>query len=173
MTTNFNPVQGATTPKPFNNLGFDPSAAPQVPPAPVPVAEPVVKVDEFAPASTPTVGEEVVADKEAGKGPIRAIKDFVRAAKKLGITLSEYTKGTFKGVIEGAVVGASVYTAGSLYKGIKNLAKKPSKMPVKALAIASGIATLAANYWKTSLNTNEKKADVDHRWTTTKVIDKK
>ena len=170
MTMNFSPVQGATTPKPFNNLGID--ITPPSIPVEAPSIEPV-KPDSFNAAAVTKNDSAEPEIKEKGKGPIRALKDFVRAAKKLGINISEYTKGTLSGAVQGFAVGAGVFTIGSVYKGIKNAIKKPSKMPVKFLAVASGLATVAYNYWKTSLTANEKKADVDHRYTTTPVLDKK
>ena len=160
MTVNFNPAQGAVTPQPINNLGFDPTKPAEISANSV-LANPT-KSDKFAPiAASETKSEK--------KGPIKSIKDFVRAVKKFGITVSEYTKGTFKGVFQGAIVGSVIYASGSAYKHFK----KASKLPVKALSVVGAVGTLFANYWKTSLNANEKKADIDHRWTTTKIVDKK
>ncbi len=156
MTVNFNPSHGVTAPTPFSNFATPPS---------IPV--------NASPVAASPAKDTVTQEKTEKKGPVRSLKDFIRAVKKFGINISEYTKGTFKGIAEGLLVGAGIFTAGSIYKGIKQLVKKPSKMPVKALAVAGGLLTLAANYWKTSLNANEKKADVDHRYTTTPVVDGK
>ncbi len=160
MTVNFNPAQGAVTPPPINNLGFDPTKPAEISANSVLVDSP--KPDKF----DPIAAAETKSEK---KGPIKSIKDFVRATKKLGITIGEYAKGTFKGVFQGAIVGSVIYASGSAYKHFK----KAAKLPVKSLAMVGAVGTLLANYWKTSLTANEKKADVDHRWTTTKIVDKK
>ncbi len=115
------------------------------------------------------------------KGPIKSIKGFIANIKKIGISASEYTKGGAKGIAAGAVAGSIVYTAGSIFNGIKKsgfekaqtaakkageeFAKtKPAKVPAAILAAGAAAIALGVNIWNASLNATERKSNVDHRW---------
>ncbi len=113
---------------------------------------------------------------EGKKGPVQVVKDFVRAVKKFNITLSEYAKGTLKGIGQAALAGSAVFTVGSAINFAKKgkiAAKTAKRFHSGALAIATAVVTMGANYWKTSLEANNKKADVDHKYTPTKIFDHK
>lgn len=109
---------------------------------------------------------ESSAVKTANKG---GIKGFIARVKSGFATLGEYTKGFIRGITSGVVAGSVVYTAGSIINSIKTKAAEKAgttakRLPNKALAVAIGVASLAINLWKSSLNANEKRSDIYHRW---------
>lgn len=122
-------------------------------------------------------------------GFVQKIKNFIAAAKKLGIIISEYAKGIVLGVIKGGIVG--LLTAGSFRainwakpyilesriwqdKLVKMKLISLLKFPLKpvlnhpkiqtAVAVLAGLSVLAVELFKTSLNVSEITAEVDHRW---------
>ena len=171
MTVNFGttPSTAATT-NPYAKFGFDPSQPPTISAASVASATPTSTPDK---ADLSTTKEE----KPKRRGPIKVIKDFIRSIKKFNVSFAEYTKATFKGIGEGVIAGCAVYGGSKLFnvikKGLAKDAEKVMKLPAKPLAIVAGVGVLLANFWKASLDANQKKADVDHRWTTTPIVDNK
>lgn len=270
MTSNFPPIAVTSTVKSAGNLGFDPAK-----PASVPVASAVeVKSTESDKYDIPKNPEQ---SKEK-KGAIQGAKDIIRTVKKFCISFAEYTKGTLKGLFEGALAGLGVLGIGSFvnfvkkhgknvvlktdnevknyntlgylmakpdngvkkhykkstvkvadtsklvnifsnkenynkpeYKEIwnaikkvvvdkksgtlefdtgvienklknvnipeflcydKEVFKKIKFVPAKTLAVVTGVAVLLGSLWKASLNANGKKADVDHKYTTTPIVSK-
>ncbi len=100
-----------------------------------------------------------------GKG----LKGFIARVKSAFATFGEYTKGTFKGVTSGVVAGSVVYTAASAINFIRNKAAEKAgtvakKLPNKFLAGAAALAALGINLWNASLNANEKRSEIHHRW---------
>lgn len=174
MTVNLSPVTNNQTTA-FDKIGFDLSKPPTIP-----VAAAQVSQAEQAPQADKV--EISAKEKAPKKGIVQKAKDFVRTAKKLGITISEYTKGTFVGVGQGFLVGSGVFTVGSIINGVKKLkinkavkngvedaAKNIKMFPAKSLGVIGAALMLGISYWKTSLNANERKANVDHRYTPTPI----
>lgn len=161
------------------------------------IGEVVKEPAPTAQAAAKEVTDPVAKQPKQKKGFVQSLKDFVRAVRKFFINVSEYGKGTAKGVFSGGIVGALVFGAthavlsikkfvknrsGNIAKGIEEgietagkkapKALKKTKLPL-VLGIISGAFVLVKNLWDASLIANEKKADVDHRYTTTPVIDHK
>ncbi len=247
---------------PYSDLGFDPSQPATISAASGMAVNEPISLDKLQIADNNSSSQKK-------KGPVQKTKDVVRAFKKFGINIAEYTKGTAKGLFDGALVGATLFGVTSLVNKFKthskNVVVKDSKyfkefdasvidipkflefyenlkttgkeiwpalentnkvvqkviqkatkpfvlsdlnvvantklnaafkkgleiekgilphtmvksysriklFPAKALAIVGAIGTLLVTYWKTSLNANQKKADVDHRYTPTPVLDKR
>ncbi|MDD3237039.1 MAG: hypothetical protein PHV37_02965 [Candidatus Gastranaerophilales bacterium] len=103
------------------------------------------------------------------KGFVQKIKDFIGSCKKIGVNINEYTKSTFKGIGQGFFVGSGAFTIATIARLAKK--KEIGNMP-KVVGVMAGVTTLAANLWTASLNANERKAGVDHRWTQTPTITK-
>ena len=117
--------------------------------------------------------------KEKKKGPIKRLKSFIANVKKFFASAGEYTKGFFKGLVQGATAGALIYTAGDIINyaktsaaskaaaeaGTEAAAKVVKKIPNKALAIVALVGALAINLWNSSLNATEKRSEIEHRWT--------
>ena len=100
------------------------------------------------------------------RGPIKAIKGFIANVKKSVATFNEYTKGVFKGLKNGAILGSLIYTAGAIINHFRTKAiEGAKKLPNRALAVVGAIAAVAANIWIASLNASDKRSDIDHRWT--------
>lgn len=111
------------------------------------------------------------------RGLVGSVNHFISGCKKLGAGISEFAKGTFKGIGAGAAVGGSIYGVAAAVNGVKNfmgghaakkageefVAKKLSKA-FPALAILAGVATLGINIWKAKLNYNERRSDLEHRY---------
>ena len=104
-----------------------------------------------------------------GKG----INGLIANIKTFFATIGEYTKGTVKGVAKGVAAGSVVYAGGSVINHMRTKAaekigeeavKNVKKLPNKALAVAVGVVALGINLWKASLNLNEKRSDIHHRW---------
>lgn len=119
--------------------------------------------------------------KKANQGPIRSTKDFIRAVKKIGIDVQEYSKGALGGLAYGSLGGLAVFSATKIGKGISQYIKEKdfdkalksgNKLAITLGAI-TGVVILFANMWEASLNADEKKADVDHRYTPTPAVDNK
>lgn len=138
-------------------------------------AMPAAKVNSQS-ADTVEISTE---QKPKKKGPIKRLKGFIANVKKFFATAGEYTKGFFKGLVQGATAGAIVYTAGDIINYAKaNAAKKVvaeagaettkkvvRKIPNKALAVVALVGAIAINLWNASLNATEKKSEIEHRWT--------
>ncbi|MCK7470076.1 MAG: hypothetical protein MZU95_04160 [Desulfomicrobium escambiense] len=117
-------------------------------------------------------------------GPIRKFKNFMAGIQKAWATVTGYTKATFKGIFDGALVASTVLagTAGYNFikrhvnkvssnkevkdKAIQQIKDKAKLIPksIKYGAVALGGVTLIYDLFKASLDINEKKANIDHRW---------
>ena len=89
---------------------------------------------------------------------------FISFRKAL-IDIGYLTMGTLKGAMFGSVAGAGV--AGGV--ALRNLIKKAPKtlgLGGKILAGTVAIAVLAGSIFKSKLDANEAKANLDHRWDT-------
>ena len=151
----------------FKNM---PPAYTQTPQAPIATqaAKPNNEITVKEAMAAKNVGDtyESSAVKTANKG---GIKGFIARVKSGFATLGEYTKGFIRGITSGVVAGSVVYTAGSIINSIKTKTAEKAgttakRLPNKALAVAIGVASLAINLWKSSLNANEKRSDIYHRW---------
>lgn len=261
MTSNFPTNIVTPSVKPFESFAFDsakPATVPTVTPVAIPAASGVegdkVETDKVEIKNKPEENLEA-PEKAPKKGVIQGAKDVVRTVRKFGVTVSEYTKGTFKGIFDGALVGGGIFAIGKfanftkkhakdivknekkyyklnveellktlntpeaqaddelktvynlvnkispkknaeglielsekavkkLFKELKEvklpeklyknagMLKKVRLVPVKTLAVIGSVVTLAATYWNTSLKANKKKADVDHKYTTTPIVSK-
>jgi len=93
------------------------------------------------------------------------IRDFYASIKKGVINTTEYGKGTFKGLVSGAVGVMAVLGVDSMINLVK---KAPNHISTKGKIIAGvvGAVCMGVNLFKAYLNANEKKAQIDHRWQT-------
>lgn len=128
----------------------------------VPTQQQPVKVEQVASAPVEKKDEVVISsNQEKKKGG--KISRGIAQIKKVFASISEHTKGFFKGLKSGLISGSVVYTVGTIASKLrKNKASKP--LPSAALGIATAVATFAINMWKGHLNANEKKSDIEHRW---------
>lgn len=137
-----------------------------------------VSVKEAIPASAVSNDSVELSNKKEKKGLIKSVKGFVAGIKKFFATVGEYAKGTFKGIVTGAVAGSIVYTGGNTLNAIKQgianrTAKKAGveavkiakKFPSKIAAGIVAVGALAANLWTASLNATQKQSEIDMRWT--------
>ena len=104
---------------------------------------------------------EKTEDRQEKKSAVSKVSSFIGNIKKAFASAGEYTKGFFKGIAGGAVAGSLVYTGSTVLKAIK---KKPSNKAGKALAILTAGGTFVYNMYKAYLNSNEAKANIDHRY---------
>ena len=98
------------------------------------------------------------------KGLIQGTKDTFRSLKKFFTTVGGYTGATFKGAWQGFAAGSMVFTGASIAKAITK-----KKIPVKPLGIIAAIAAVGINYWKASLDINQKRSEIDLRWKKTPI----
>jgi hypothetical protein len=107
---------------------------------------------------------------------INAVKKFrfdrqlKNAAKKGAEVLAAATKNE---AVREAVQTTAKAAGKAVKEGAEAVAKKVHYLPAKTLGIIVGVAILLGNLWKASLNANDKKADVDHRYTQTPIVDGK
>ena len=146
-------------------------------------ARPMTVRDAMPAAQVNTQSADVVnlstTQNQKKPGPIKRLKGFIANVKKFFATAGEYTKGFFKGIIQGATTGALIYTIGDIANGL--ITKKASKVtaeagaeaakkvvkkvPNKALAAIAVVGAIAINLWNSSLNATEKRSEIEHRWT--------
>lgn len=108
-------------------------------------------------------------------------KDLYASFKKGMVTGWEYTVGTAKGLLYGGIAACSVLGGDAIINAVKNLkagklaeaaaesAPKIAKtFSTKGKVIAGivGAAVMAYQLFQAHLNSNEKCADIDHRWGT-------
>lgn len=155
--------------------------------------EPKTTVSQATPKVLPDT-VEVNSSKEPAQAPeqkqkrsfIQKFKNGVAAIKKFFIGVGEYTKGTVKGLFYGGIAAGGVLgidairgaskiiksvKAGDLAKPIAEAAPEAAKKAAKVLSTKDkvvaglvGAAVFGYQLFKASLNSTEKKADVDHRW---------
>lgn len=107
--------------------------------------------------------QKEIQQEEAKKnklGPIGKFKRFIGTTKKAFATMGEYAKGTFKGIVTGAVLGSVGFTA-------LTLMKKPTG--AKVVGVLGAVAGLGIQLWRASLRANESRAAIDHTWEKTPV----
>lgn len=138
-----------------------------------------ITVKDAIPASNVTADTvEISNKKQKKKGPIKATKEFIANIKKLFATVGAYTKGTVKGITNGAVAGSVVYTAGNAFNAIRQnsanraakkageeAAKIVKKFPSKVAAGVVAVGAVAASLWTASLNATQKQSEIDMKWT--------
>lgn len=121
------------------------------------------------------------AKKEKAKkeGPIKKLKRFVAGVKKVGVTIVEFAKGIGKGILGGVVAGGAALGLTQLAVVIRNhskqiaqqaetavqhVAKKGLATSSKVVGAIVGVAVLAANLWKASLNAQDARSDIHDRY---------
>lgn len=100
-------------------------------------------------------------DKKQNKGVVSSVSRGIGGIKKFFASAGEYTKGVFAGIAGGAVAGSLVYTASAALKALK---KKPQTKGSAILAGLVAAGTFAFNMYKAYLNSNDAKAQIDHRF---------
>ena len=100
-------------------------------------------------------------DKKQNKGVVSSVSRGIGGIKKFFASAGEYTKGVFSGIAGGAVAGSLVYTASAALKALK---KKPQTKGSAILAGLVAAGTFAFNMYKAYLNSNDAKAQIDHRY---------
>lgn len=113
-------------------------------------------LDKIYQAAKKVVGKDLeqVINKEIDPSKLEKYdKAFANKIKKVGIE-------------ELSVAEKDLFTAS------KQILKKMKFIPAKTLGALVGVTVLLSSLWKASLNANERKADVDHRYTTTPIISK-
>ena len=107
------------------------------------------------------VGDTYESSGKPAKG--KGINGVIANIKSFFAAFGEYTKGTIGGIIKGVAAGSLLYTAGNIINHFREKAGK-KLLHNKPLAILVGACTLGINLWKASLNVNEKRSDIHHRW---------
>lgn len=95
------------------------------------------------------------------KSFVSKFSSFIGSVKKFFASAGEYTKGFFKGIASGAVVGSIIYTGSSVIKAIK---KQPKSKATAALSIVAAAGAFVYNMYKAYLNSNDATAKIDHRY---------
>lgn len=114
-------------------------------------ATPVDKNDELV----------ITSQKENKKGG--KISNTIAGIKKFFASISEHSKGIFKGTKNALIGGSVVYTVGTIankIKGTKN--GKPIHSAILGGVVAAG--AFALELFKGHLNANEKRSEIEHRW---------
>ncbi len=123
---------------------------------------PAVKVDAQTNSDTVEITSNK-GEKKKRRGPIKTLKSAIANVKKFFASVGTYTKGVLKGIKNGIISGSVVYTGVTIYNKIK---KKPANSKLGFILGGVTIAgSLIASIWNASLDLNEKKSDIDHRWT--------
>ena len=104
---------------------------------------------------------EMEGDKKQKKGVVSSVSRGIGGIKKFFASAGAYTKGVFAGIAGGAVAGSLVYTASAALKALK---KKPQTKGSAILAGLVAAGTFAFNMYKAYLNSNDAKAQIDHRY---------
>lgn len=144
---------------------------------PVATTQPIT-VKEAISASSVSDTVEISNKKAKKKGPIKATKEFIANVKKFFATIGAYTKGTAKGVANGAVAGSLVFTTGSVINAVKQgnanraakkageeAAKIVKKFPSKVAAGIVAVGAFALSLWNASLDATQKQSEIDMKWT--------
>lgn len=104
---------------------------------------------------------EKSTDKKEKQSLFSKIGSFWGGVKKAFASAGEYTKGFVKGIASGAVAGSLVYTVTSIMKASKKQTKNTAG---KALAVVAAVGAFVYNMYQAYLNSNEAKANIDHRY---------
>lgn len=112
-------------------------------------------------------GLTVFAGTHAVIGTHKGLKSAGALLSSIGSNIKNMLKPAVK-----ATEDAAADALPQVAKTAEKVAKGTSKLPT-ILGVISGLAVFAANMWTASLNADEKKADVDHRYTPTPVLDGK
>ncbi len=127
-----------------------------------------VKVSESLPASTFNSEDTVQIsknNKKEKKGIIKSTKTFIANFKKFFANLGTYTKGIFRGIKNGALFGALLYTAGSAVNHFRNKAQKTVHPKLNiAIALAGAAVSVGSSMWKASLEASRKRSDIEHTY---------
>lgn len=115
---------------------------------------------------TPLEKAHHAAKKIVGKDIEKVISNEVDPEK-----LKKYNN-VFTKKIEKAAIKELSDEDKKLFSYIEKITPKLKLVPAKTLGALVGVAVLLRSLWKASLNANERKADVDHRYTTTPIISK-
>lgn len=99
--------------------------------------------------------------KKENKSMVSKFSSGVGGIKKFFASTGEYTKGFFKGLAGAAVAGSLVYTGSAVLRSIK---KKPKSKATVAFSALAAVGAFAYNMYKAYLNTNDKTAQIDHRY---------
>ncbi len=123
---------------------------------------PAVKVDAQTNSDTAKFTTDK-SEKKKRRGPIKTLKSAIANVKKFFASVGTYTKGVLKGIKNGIISGSVVYTGVTIYNKIK---KKDANSKLGFILGGVAIAgSLIASIWNASLDLNEKKSNIDHRWT--------
>lgn len=146
-----------------------------VPTAEVPVSSVVPAQDINAQKNDEFVSQEKETKKP--KGPFGSFRSIISNIKKSLVSISEYTKGVFSGIKDGAIFGSIAFTGVSLKHAfdqhtIRKAAEKagelvpPATKSKLAIPVALAVAAIAMvkNIWSASLDANKKKSDIHHKY---------
>src|SRR3989339_615016 len=89
----------------------------------------IANLPQFSKLKTAPAGnDELVktSEKKEKVGIIQKVKNFIAACKKLGVSITEYTKGTATGVTKGAIYGGLTYLG---FKVVETLRRQPLPKP--------------------------------------------
>ena len=131
---------------------------------------------------------QISKPKAEKKGFVKSVNEAIGNFKKFVASAETYTIAGFKGFFKGAVVGSMAFAGGML---INEARKLPSKLAMKgkevspeiikastekitklgknnkfigAAAALIGVGTFAGTLWKATLDVNEKKSNIEHRY---------
>lgn len=146
---------------PFNNF----TAQPVVQSAQVETSnKKATTIGDSLAATSVDTGKDTVelTSKKEKKGPVKTVNNAIAGIKKFFASAKTYCGGTIKGLAKGAAVGSVIYTAASAINHFRANAEK--KIPGKVLGIGAAVVTLGSTLWKSSLNLNEQKSGIEHRY---------
>lgn len=137
-------------------------------------AQTAATMPEVAKAEIPKDEVQIQQKPKKKTSLLQKFKNVCAACKKFGIVAKEYAVGAVKGIANGMVAAAGILgidAAIGIAKRIK--ASTPAEKAAnilstkgKVLAGIAGVATLGYNLFQANLNVAEKKANIDHRWST-------
>ena len=133
----------------------------QQPTAPVNIPTELDKVEISEKAQEPAAPVEP----KKKRSFFQACKDTYASIKKSIITGWEYSKGIVKGTVIGGTAALGILGADAIVGAFKKSATRFSWQGKLAAGVVA-LGTMGYQLFQAHLNSNEKSADVDHRWGT-------
>ncbi|EKE02700.1 MAG: hypothetical protein ACD_20C00346G0027 [uncultured bacterium] len=124
-----------------------------------------------APSVAPAKDQVQLSHKEQKSpkvGFVQRIKNLIAGVKKAYVVTTQYTKALVNGTVKGAIIGSGVYGTLKAVDFMKNYKQEtvkhiPKQVVIGAAAVA-GLTKLGFTLFKSSLDVNEAKSKIEHRW---------
>lgn len=106
--------------------------------------------------------------KKAKFEPVQKLKNIIASVKKTYVSFTGYTKALTGGIVKGGIIGSVVFGVLKAIDfarshGKENVKKLPNALIISA-AVVAGLVKIGTTLFKSSLNINEIKANIDHRY---------